>query len=421
MHKYLEIDSTFRNRQRWPLQSSFEVEKSRSNDDVDPVSDGVPIVSWQGNSVSLTNAVVNFSSLDTMTISHASLQVSNDYYTNAIITPPGSSIKSYKFLGGNLAQIVLKTPMSSPLSVGTTVAITDPTNTNAMRMFVPMTKYNAPENFYVGYLLYSETNNTASEIVSYDNNIGCVTLSINSNMPSINDNFSIRYRRPVRVGIAGASSTSNVIRGTHDWRNGTFIRIIPKYPPALPHGEIRRIVSSTPTSATVYPPFLASNTSGLIYEVLEYTCSSYNQLSYSGTIQNEIDNKVIKLLNLIVPNELLTVGYGGYPSDYPYLYVRLTPRDSSNVNVNSSNNPNSLAMLFRATRKHDTQNSRFIKFTGDDSAVRVRFNIDTDIMFQITIPNGQTLQYVQHDTASPSRPNPLLQISCLFEVVRDSS
>jgi hypothetical protein len=420
MHKYLEIDSTYRNRQRWPLQSSFEVEKSRSNDDVDPISDSVPIVAWKGNTVSIPSAVVTFSSIDTMIISYGSFQESTDYYTNAIITPPGFSIKSYKYLGSNLAEVVLMTPMSSSLSVGTTVAISDPTNLNVGRFFVPMTKSNVPENLYVKCLLYDETVNASSEITAYNKNTGCITISKNNNIPSISDNFSIRYRLPVHVGIAGILSTSNVIQGAYGWQNGSFIRILPSYPPASPYGEIRRIVSSTPTSATVYPPFLASSTSGLRYEVLEYTCSSYNQLSYSGTVQNEIDNKIIKLLNLIIPNEILTVGHGGYPSDYPYLYVRLTPRDSSNVNINCSNNPNSLSMLFRATRKHDTQNNRFIKFTGDDTAVRVRFNVDTDIMFQIAIPNGQTLKYVQDDTISPSRPNPLLQISCLFEVVRDS-
>ncbi len=419
MHKYLEIDSTFRNRQRWPLQSSFEVEKSRSTTDMDPISDSVPIIAWRGDMASIALAIVNFSNSDTIIISSGNLQRDDDYYTNATITPPGSSIKSYRFLGGTLGEITLKHPMASALANGTNVVISETTDMSNRSVFVPMTKNTIPENFYVGAYLHDETVGVFSEINRYDKNTGCVTIASNIGM-SKSDNFSIRYRPPIRTGIAGASSTANVINGTNNWQIGSFIRFLPTYPPTLPSGEIRRIVSSTSTSATVYPMFLSSNTSGLKYEILEYTCSSYNQLSYSGTTQNEIDNKIIRLLNLIVPNEILSVGYGGYPSDYPYLYVRLTPRDYSNVNVNCSNNPNSLSMLFRATRIHGTQKSRFIKFTGDDTAVRVRFNVDTDIMFQVTIPNGQTLQYVQPDTISPSRPNPLLQISCLFEVVRDS-
>lgn len=419
MHKYLEIDSTFRNRQRWPLQSSFEVEKARSTSDMDPISDSVPIIAWKGNTTSVASAVVNFSNTDTMIISNANLQKEDDYYTNATITPPDSNIKSYRFLGSTLAEITLKQPMSSSVANGTNVVISETTDINNCRVFVPMTKTNVPENFYVGAYLYDETVGVFSEITRYDKNTGCVTIA-SSNGMSKSDNFSIRYRPPVGIGIAGASSTANVINGTNNWQIGSFIRFLPTYPSTLPCGEIRRIISSTPTSATVYPMFLSSNTSGLKYEILEYTCSSYNQLSYSGTAQNDIDNKTVKLLNLMIPNEILSVGYGGYPSDYPYLYVRLTPRDSSNVNVNCSNNPNSLSMLFRATRMHGTPKSRFIKFTGDDTAVRVRFNVDTDIMFQITIPNGETLRYVQSDTISPSRPNPLLQVSCLFEVIRDS-
>lgn len=419
--KYLEIDSTYRNRQHWPSQANFEVEITRPTADDDPISYSMPIISWAGNKVAISATVVS-SSTTSVVITAVGLPQILNYDTNAVFSPPGTRISSYKYLGSNQAEITLSIPIFNALTPGSAVTITDPTDFAVLRVFVPGLKFTTPNNFFVGQLLYDETVGGMSVIKSYENGI----ITVSSTIPgwATTDSFSIRSLPPSQVGVAGVTSTTNTIVGvTSSVQIGSFVRIVPSYPTVAPAGQVSRIIAYNPSisTATFYPPFSASP-AGMMFEILSYSGPNVRQLTYSGTSQVECVNSTIRLLDLIIPNELISVGYGGMPTDYPYFYVQLTPRDSSNININCSNNPHSTNMLFRATYLQSTVTTPtlpFVKFSGDCSAVRVRFKVDSDISFRVTLPNGETLEFVQKDTTSPSRPNPLLQISALFEVVRD--
>lgn len=418
--KYLEIDSTYRNRQIWPSQANFEVEITRPNADDDPISDSMPYLAWGGNLVSIAASVVSGTTTNVV-ITAAGLPQILNYETNAIFSPPGIRISSYKYLGANQAEVTLTSPLFTAFPPGTAVTITDPTDLTVLRVFVPGMKFNTPQNFFLGQLLYDETTGGYSVITSYEN--GIVTVA--SAIPgwAVTDSFDIRAVPPSQVGVAGITSTPNTIVGVTAVQLGSFARILPNYPTVAPGGQVSRIVAYNPinSTATINPPLTASP-AGMSFEILPYSGPNTRQLTYSGTTQVECVNSTIRLLDLIIPNELISVGYGGKPTDYPYFYVQLTPRDSSNININCSNNPHSTNMLFRATYIQSTiftPTLPFVKFSGDFSAVRVRFKVDSDIKFRVTLPNGQPLEFIQKDTSSPSRPNPLLQISALFEVVRD--
>ena len=419
--KYLEIDSTNRNRQLWPLQARFDVEYNRSQIDDDPISNAAPSVVWQGGNVAVAGTVVS-STTTTVVFTAANLPTTLNYDTNAIFTPPGARIRSYTYLGANQAQVTLATAMSSSLAPATPVTITDTTDLTVLRVFVPGATPITPTNFFNGQILYDETLGLYAKIVAYDPILGVITVAnaIPGWMPT--DSFSIRPAPPDQIGTTGGASTVNSIVGV-TVEPGAFIRILPSYPSVAPAGEIRRVVAfdSTTSTATVFPAFTASPAL-LAFEVLPFSCSNTRQLTYSGTRQIECVNSTIRLLNMILPNELISVGYGGRPTDYPYFYVKLTPRGYSNIDVNSSNNPNATNMLFRVTNEHTTSITPivpFVKFSGDGAAVRVRFRIDHDLSFQVTLPNGETLAFIPSDTTSPEKPNPLLQISVLFEVIRD--
>ena len=417
MTKYLELDSTYRNRQNWPLQSNFQAENTRNSPDDDAIADSMPIISWKGGLVNL-NAQVISSNTSSVVISATGLQTFYNYYTNAILAPLRTRILTYKYINTNTAEITFDT--STAIPINTSVSIIDPTDLSLLRVFVPQTDKETPVNFYTGQFLYDETTGSYTNIISYDPNFGVITVDGAIPNWSITDSFSIRSSLPSQTGVTGVSSTQNNISGVLSAQNGSFLRLLPTYPQNGASGQVRRIIAYDGISnVTVFPPF-SGFTSLLKFEILQFSGSNVSQLVYSGQ-QIEFVNSTIKLINLMIPNELISVGYGGYPTDYPYLYVRLTPRDSSNIHITCSNNPNSSNMLFHATyNTFQNKNSKFLKFSGDNSSIRVRFKLDSDISFQVTLPSGQSLEYVKKDTMSPLKPNPLLQISALFEISREN-
>ena len=57
--RYLEVDSTYRDRSRFPHPGSFEIPISQtgrksSKDAIDPVSLGAPVISWTSNNLSVS-------------------------------------------------------------------------------------------------------------------------------------------------------------------------------------------------------------------------------------------------------------------------------------------------------------------------------------------------------------------------------
>jgi len=419
--KYLEIDSTYRNRTLWPLPSHFVLENTRPTPNDDPISDAMPTISWQGGNVNVSGSVVS-SNAQTVIITATELSPKLNYYTNAILSPPETRILSYRYIGSNQAEITVNSPLTS-ITTGTLVTISDTTNLALNRLFVPGMAETTPSNYYIGQILYDETTGGHATITYYDKNTGTITVSNSIPGWTASDSYNIRMAIPIQTGTAGPSSTASKIVGVLASQIGSFARILPTYPSIDPAGQVSRIVNYDPftSTATVFPPYTASPAS-FSFEILAYTDTNVKQLTYVGTTQVECVNSVVKLLNLMIPNQLFSIGYGGYPINYPYLYVKLTPRDSSNINVNCSNNPNGSNTLFRATNTYVSyidNNVSFVKFSGDNAAIPVRFKIDTDLVFQVTLPNGQPLDYTIKDTTSPVRPNPMIQISALFEITRN--
>jgi hypothetical protein len=62
--------------------------------------------------------------------------------------------------------------------------------------------------------------------------------------------------------------------------------------------------------------------------------------------------------------------------------------------------------------------STFLKIDGDGMVQTVKFNPEATLRFRVFLPNGQTLSYMEPDTAPPSPPNPLAQISAVFQMKR---
>lgn len=198
--RYIEIDSTYRNRKEWPLPGEFEIlfgQSGRKNkaDAVDPVSNAAVITRWTSNAFNTTGptAVVsgsviaidapglgsagdNATVIEIIAIAGNTYQQIENYYINAVASDTTgtlgySRIIGYKYLGtsGGLGRIQIVVNGFNSLATGDTIEINDPTDVisdpSFPRIFVPNGRLGT--NAYPNYILYNETRSIATGIPEY--------------------------------------------------------------------------------------------------------------------------------------------------------------------------------------------------------------------------------------------------------------
>lgn len=449
--RYLEIDSTYRDRTLWPNSASFQIPLSQSashngTNAVDPVSNAAPILEWTSNefvqdvastiSISgneVTNQIGNARSPGVLIMQSTGaneLQTEDDYYRHAVIENANGDrarIVSYTYLGNDRGEFVLDPPLddfTGPL------VISDPTDLASRRVFVPTGENR--ENAYVGYLLYNETLNEYATITAYDPVTGLVTLDddddITGWLPS--HRYSIRRSPPTYDTMAGAGSTTTEVNigpqanSSLDTIVGSFIRV--QQTTAVqtpPQNESRRIVAYDPNTniATVYPPFTATTLNEQI-EILPFSYDNYNPFYYSGSPQFEDAFYEIRLVSLTLPaNVPLTTRYGGtVDSSTSSYYVELS--DVANHNYWSpiyTNNPNSTRALFRTAYNNfdasDSSTREFVHFIGEDATQLMKFRVETNLRFRVFTREGETLTFDLPERFSPTEPERRIQITAMFE------
>jgi hypothetical protein len=477
-NRYIELDSTYRDRKKWPLSGQFEVPISQSGqrgkyNAFDPVSLAAPIEVWT------SNEFVNNTTTPTISTTFISgskqsfivsgtpteLQPIKDYYKQALIsttTPETTRILSYRYLGNDQAEIIVE-PSFTSIPVGDTLTITDSTNitgnTNYPLIFVP--KGRKGSNAYQGKFLYNNTVKEYRPITNYDvfthllqiDTTGSVVSNTYSGPVTSwqnEDSFNIRKEVPSSLGtvvdyVTGSPAvvaipTSTIIpfdtltsSSIDDFYTRNFIRMTSG--PA--ENEMRLIVKYTSNSvysvenpdvgnlATVSPPFSSTPLATNTFEILQFSYDNAHPFVYTGSSvsqQQEVCYE-IELLNLVLPNQTLSVGNGSRITFYPYVYVEFVNTSGSNAgtkNVIYSNNPNSTRMLFRAAID-DISNpifSTFLKIHGDGMVQTVKFKPNDNLRFSVTLPNGEIYDTIIEETDSPEIPNDQNQISALFRIKR---
>lgn len=301
-NRYLEIDSTYRDRNLWPLASEFEVQISQSGrksiqNALDPVSLATPIFSWSSNCLDITSPGLKFisgifeyvtstpnyisfsSDLSTIIIqSEDSFQQLENYYSGLTINIISGSatitrrIINYIYLGkqNNLdtAQITISSNLpDSYFSTGNTNyewTIRDPSDfsdlTNPL-LFVPNGRIQ--KNAYTNYLLYNETRRQYRPILSYDELAHIIKLDTSvlgpiPNTWNTSDNFSIRKElpllptngniNPVITAFTQTSITSNNtsnLSTIKNFYNKNFVRVLPTNYIYTYNGPISQTLDST--------------------------------------------------------------------------------------------------------------------------------------------------------------------------------
>ena len=479
--RYIEIDSTYRNRSDWPLPANFEIQLAQSGrkgkiDALDPVSLSTPIKVWNSNifnnstiatSPTITGTIVSSSGVPPyigasgsqqviivqFTLPSQQPQIIKDYYSKAVLVNTSvvpiqqRRIVSSEHLSSTLTVVTMRFVVESSFGDavidGNTVTITDPTDltdVNNPQFFIPAGDLG--QDSYIRYFLYNDTLSQSRPISGYNALTHMITVdttqsvvATNTTGPvtgwSVTHSYNIRRALPVFNGQLTAASINTVtfpvgVSTEDNFYNGEFVRVKTAIPSVPAENEIRRITKydGTTLTATVFPPFSVSP--GLAYvEILAFNFDQAVPLNYTGSTvsQQEMVCYEIELLNLILPNSTPVSGRGSRITFYPYVYVEFTNLSSASSGTNGviySNNPNSTRMLFRAAID-DIPNpllSPFIKIDGDGMRQTVKFSPNDNLRFSVRLPDGVVFETNQIETKSPEEPNPDMQISAVFAVRR---
>jgi len=470
-NRYLEIDSTHRDRTRFPKPGYFEIPISQSgrksiSNAVDPVCLSTPVISWTSNNLSSSFSSINkltcvvepkttqlSGSTNTNTFifnttTDFRLHQKDDYYKGLICEDAAffnrRRIKEYKFLGSfpsyDRGMITVEINFPETFVPTNQFYIFDPTdlsNDDYAYIFVPCSS-EFFHNTYNNYILYNETINDFRPIFDYDATVHCVIIK-NGNIKSTwgyNHNYSIRKESPY-IPLPNdfnpfvISATISTVELDVDLSNETdlinkFIRILPPqynyYSTDLADNECRRITSYNPTTNIigVFPAFSAIPVAGRKIEILSFSYDNLNPFVYTGSLlsQQELVCYEIELLSLILPTEILSVGHGGLITSYQFVYVELSNTCSVGTrNIIYSNNPNSTKTLFKVPL-FDIQDPPYFIKVGGGMTQTIKFKPNDTLLFSVTLSNGEILNTIIQEKFSPSKPEPRIQISALFGMRR---
>lgn len=470
-YRYLEIDSNFRDRTRFPKPGYFEVPISQSGrknnaNAVDPVSLAAPVNSWTSNNLSTstfplskllatvepkTTALSGLSDTQRFIINSTNrLQQIDNYYSGLIVEDAAffnrRKIKAYKFIGSfptyDRAEITVATPFPETFVPTNQIFIYDPTDfssTSFPFVFIPFGRELL--NSYIKYNIFNEDLNEYRKIDSYavDTNTALINTTevgpITGWLPT--HNFSIRQELPYFPPLSGANpfitsaTTSNITCNINLATLGgslinKFLRILPViYNYNLSNeadNQSRRITAydALTNTITVFPPFDDIPVLGRKIELLSFSHDNLNPFVYTGSVlsQQELVCYELDLLSLILPTEQLKVLNGGIITQYRYVYVELSNTCSVGTrNVLYSNNPNATRAQFKVPI-FDIQDPPFFIKIGGGSTQTIKFKPNDTLLFSVTMSNGEVFETIVQEQFSPFSPEPRIQITALFGMKR---
>lgn len=431
--RYLDIDSTYRDRALYPLQGEFVALASDTGvsgaktalTSRDPVTRSYPIATFQGNSLpiigTITGGTAGAPKLQPVSFFSSDPTV----YKGAAITntTTGETSRISSFIVQD-DQAILVFPFSA-VAPGDGFQISDPSTRDAVFLANLQTQVN-PTNL-VGYYLVDETTGESRQITAYS----ALTNSIVLDTPftaawSVNDTYAI------------VESLSTVQSGTATAMTATTITLDPGLTPSTVVGQFLDIRAPGPlyhTSriitaydpgtgvATVNSPFTTLVAVPGAYAILPFSYDSSSSLgSGTGTIESGL--YTVNLLTLILPNVEIAATPSKRLSSFPYLYVELgNMSERATPGQLITNNPYGRRALFK-TPVFDTSNvlaSDFIKLNGSGISQLIQFNPSEDVYVRVLLPGGSVFATSVPDFSPPAPPNSSLQISLTFSLSRVTS
>ena len=151
-----------------------------------------------------------------------------------------------------------------------------------------------------------------------------------------------------------------------------------------------------------------------IIEVSQKTEDNSKNLFYRTLGPPNVRYYELTLQYLTLPNLVVEGLRGGLLDNYPFVYVHIyNDGFQQSLNVMYSNNLNSGQAIFKVPIDKNLYNrpTSFYTLKPSIQSQIIPFNPMQDLRFRITLPSGLTLKYTTPDTISPFEPNPFVQIS----------
>jgi len=441
--RYLEIDSSYRDRVLYPEPATFIVEMSQSGQGNsystanDPVSNASPILVWNnlfkeyipsGPFIPppppvLPNKLIGVwaNPVGTAIIGFLSGTTRFQIYTSDVGGDFFRQIRNY-YVGCSLSKALPTGIVSRRIIDYVPITLNDAIVT--IESPLPDNVCNSSYGFYIQNPtpLPTDTLNTVIKMfVPGSNKYGIDTMVVpvvldpqpkQLETPGLGgDNYYINYyiqnldTGTYRKITAFDASTRLATLDSptppgEDWSTAVIVPI----PPLFEYGKKFAIRKEIPEPISSLP----------------FSRDNAVQFNFTGsTVVDEQAEYKIELLNLILPNTVLKSGRGGRAIFYPYFYVellQLSKGTTQSMNIIYSNNPNSSRMLFRAV-VDDTvkpEISPFIKIDGDGMTHTLRISPSDSFRFSVYHPDGDLFKTDTVDMYSPTEPNPLAQISACF-------
>lgn len=441
MATFIEVDSTFRNRNVHANASNFVISTNSIIDTTaenasDPIANSMPITSWYSNMFirdTLSSPTINGTTLSTgvgasmtstrlfFTSAANQLRTEDDFYVGSVVRTPANGwgrITSYKYLGNDTAEITVDPPVD--VAGGVAITLTDASDVTRNVLFVP--EGEDIENYYVNYIIHNETRNEYRTITAYDATTHLITIDGDISTWQNDDAYNIRKDPPAIVSSLGASNASSLTLETGLTNVvGSFVRI-QLTTADTSSNSVRRITSyNSVTGAATVTPALPSNPTGLDYEFLPFSRDNLRSLTYPGGKTGEDSYYSVTLLKIIIPNYILNNTGGGRVSDLPFVYVNFSPLNRPYSNVITTNNFNGLTATFIASYENydNTNDKAYVHFVGSNMTQRLKMRLHNDYIFRIFTSDNEVLSFANiNERFSPNAPNSRLQIKALFRFIR---
>jgi hypothetical protein len=326
--QYIEIDSTYRDRNKFPNPSYFEVPFEQSGahtrfDAVDPISNAAAKIVFSPNDFSQAGAtnltgtvtaigatgVGNATSPQSIIIDIPVAQVAHqelNYYRGIILeittatTVERQVIDAWRYMetsGGNdVFKVDMMAAFSAAVQAGDAIAMnnsSDLTDTSHPIFFVPFGVDST--QFYFGDIIYNQDLQDYRSIDYYSSTshivqVNAITTPVVGWLAT--HTYVLRLQPPLETGAAAGGSISSVTlaavaSAVDGFYVGSFVRMTSG--PAYTFGannDSRRIISYNGTTkvATVTPDFAGIVAAGNSYEILEFTRDNEYPLQYSGSV-----------------------------------------------------------------------------------------------------------------------------------------
>ena len=263
---------------------------------------------------------------------------------------------------------------------------------------------------------YNGTTLTATVDIPFITPIIGVNYKIRKTIPTLTTNITLNsidfYNNVTKINLLSAIINSTLDNLYFRFLNGNLInkyyRIV-EYNPSTLVASIQPVINQT---------LLLGGGLDQI-EISQFTDDNSKNLFYRTLGPPNVRYYEISLQYLTLPNLVIEGLRGGLLDNYPFVYVHIYNEGfQQSINVLYSNNLNSGQAIFKVPIDKNLYNRPTAFYTLKPTVQNqtIAFNPMQDLKFRITLPSGLTLKYTTPDNFAPFEPNPFVQISLLVSI-----